>query len=138
MQRLGRSFVFCAISSGLEQEWLVSFKDNSPNPAIVYAFLHRPRGIIVVQQGVTPEELLRSHLKFRQKMMRDLNLQLLTDISIEAYFDKSQRIRTAHRKALWRKSVIIGLVEMWLFNFKSETQKSQWLGDYARLAARKG
>ncbi|MEH2299304.1 MAG: hypothetical protein V7K88_09745 [Nostoc sp.] len=71
-------------------------------------------------------------------MMRDLNLQLLTDISIEAYFDKSQRIRTDHRKALWRKSLIIGLIEMWLFNFQSEAQKSQWLGDYAHLAARKG
>ncbi|MEH2275673.1 MAG: hypothetical protein V7K40_13025 [Nostoc sp.] len=138
IQTPGRSIVFCAISSGLEQEWSVSFRDNSPNLAIVYAFLRRPRGIIVVQQGVTPEELLRSHLKFRQKMMRDLNLQLLPDISIEAYFDQSQRVRTCQRKALWRKSVIIGLVEMWLFNFKSEAQKSQLLGDYARLAARKG
>ncbi|MEH2424246.1 MAG: hypothetical protein V7K48_26055, partial [Nostoc sp.] len=116
----------------------IGIRDNSPNLAIVYAFLRRPRGIIVVQQRVTPEELLRSHLKFRQKMMRDLNLQLLPDISIEAYFDQSQRVRTCQRKALWRKSVIIGLVEMWLFNFKSEAQKSQLLGDYARLAARKG
>ncbi|MEH2296257.1 hypothetical protein [Nostoc sp.] len=138
MQTPGLSFVFCAISSALEQEWSVSFKDNSLNPAIFYAFLRRPRGISVLEQGVTPEELLRSHLKFRQKIMRDLNLQLLPDISIEAYFDKSQRIRTDQRKALWRKSVIIGLIEMWLFPFKSEAKKSQWLGDYTRLAARKG
>ncbi|MBD2245013.1 hypothetical protein [Nostoc sp. FACHB-888] len=138
IQTPGRSIVFCAICSGLEQEWSVSFRDNSPNLAIVYAFLRRPRGIVVVQQRVTPEELLRSHLKFRQKIMRDLNLQLLPDISMEAYFDKSQRIRTDQRKALWRKSVIIGLIEMWLFNFKSEAQKSQWLGGYAHLAARKG
>jgi hypothetical protein len=138
IQTPGRSIVFCAIASGLEQEWSVSFRDNSPNQPIVYAFLRRPRGIIVVQQRVTPEELLRSHLKFRQKIIRDLNLQLLPDISMEAYFDKSQRIRTDQRKALWRKSIIIGLIEMWLFNFKSEAQKSQWLGDYAPLAGRKG
>ncbi|MEH2457780.1 MAG: hypothetical protein V7K34_10505 [Nostoc sp.] len=138
MQTPGRSLVFCAIGSALEQEWSVSFRDNSFSHAIVYAFLRRPKGIIVIKQGVTPEELLRSHLKFRQKIMRDLNLQLLPDISIEAYFDKSQKIRTDQRKALWRKSLIIGLIETWLFNFKSEAQKSQWLGDYTRLAARKG
>jgi hypothetical protein len=136
MQAPGRSLVFCAIGSGLEQEWSVSFRDNSPNLAIVYAFLRCPRGIIVVQQGVTPEELLRSHLKFRQKIMLDLNLRLLPDISIEAYFDQSQRSRTRLRKTLWRKSVIIGMLEMGLFTFKSEAQKSRWLGDYARLAAR--
>ncbi|MEH2416038.1 hypothetical protein [Nostoc sp.] len=138
MQAPGRSLVFCAIGSALEKEWSVSFRDNSPTQAIVYAFLRRPRGIIVVQHGVTPEELLRSHLKFRQKIMRDLNLQLLPDISMEAYFDQSQRSRTRLRKALWRKSVIIGLVEMGLFSLKSEAQKSEWLGDYARLAVRKG
>ncbi|MFN6465977.1 MAG: hypothetical protein RMZ41_029730 [Nostoc sp. DedVER02] len=136
VQTPGRSSVFCDISSGLEQEWSVSFRDNSPNLAIVYAFLRCPRGIIVVQQGVTPEELLRSHLKFRQKIMHDLNLQLLPDISIEAYFDQVQRGRTSQRKLLSRKSVIVGMVEMWLFSFKTEVQKSQWLGDYARLAAR--
>ncbi|MEH1819855.1 MAG: hypothetical protein V7L31_12380 [Nostoc sp.] len=138
IQTPGRSLVFCAINSALEQEWSVSFKDNSPNQAIVYAFLRRPRRITVVQQGVTPEELLRSHLKFRQKIMRDLNLQLLPDISIEAYFDQSQRARTRLRKALWRKSVIVGLLEMNIFAFKSEVQKSEWLGDYARLTAKKG
>ncbi|QLE39159.1 hypothetical protein FD723_00635 [Nostoc sp. C052] len=138
MQTPGRSSVFCAIGSALEKEWSVSFRDNSFIHAIVYAFLRRPKGIIVVKQGVTPEELLRSHLKFRQKIMRDLNLQLLPDISIEAYFDQSQRSRIGQRKALWRKSVIIGLLEMGLFNFKSEVQKSEWLGDYARLAAKKG
>ncbi|WP_041565415.1 hypothetical protein [Nostoc punctiforme] len=67
-----------------------------------------------------------------------MNLQLLTDISIEAYFEQSQISRTHQRKSLWRKSVIIGLVEMGLFSLKSDVQKSQWLGDYTRLAARKG
>ncbi|MEH1829031.1 MAG: hypothetical protein V7L22_27485 [Nostoc sp.] len=62
----------------------------------------------------------------------------MPDISIEAYFDQSQRARTGQRKALWRKSVIMGLLEMNLFAFKSEVQKSEWLGDYARLAAKKG
>ncbi|MEH1979135.1 MAG: hypothetical protein V7L27_07670 [Nostoc sp.] len=138
IQTPGHSSVFCAIGSALEQEWSVSFRDNSPNHAILYAFLRRPKRIIVVKQGVTPEELLRSHLKFRQKIMRDLNLQLLPDISIEAYFDQSQRSRIGQRKVLWRKSVIIGLLEIGLFNFKSEVQKSEWLGDYARLAAKKG
>ncbi|QHG18865.1 hypothetical protein [Nostoc sp. ATCC 53789] len=136
VQTPGRSSVFCDISSGLEQEWSVSFRDNCPNLAIVYAFLRNQKGIIVVQPGVTLEELLRSHLKFRQKMISDLNLQLLSDISIEAYFNQAQRSRTRVRKSLSRKSVIIGMVEMGLFSLKSEAQKSQWLGNYARLAAR--
>ncbi|MHC5594775.1 MAG: hypothetical protein ACYTXC_02190 [Nostoc sp.] len=138
IQTPGRSSVFCAIGSPLEQEWSVSFRDNSPNHAILYAFLRRPKRIIVVKQGVTPEELLRSHLKFRQKIMHDLNLQFLPDISIEAYLDQLERATTGQRKALWRKSVIMGLLEIGLFNFKSEVQKSEWLGDYARLAAKKG
>jgi hypothetical protein len=138
MQAPGRSLVFCAIESALEQEWSVSFRDNSSNQAILFAFLRRPRRIIFVKQGVAPKELLRLHLKFRQEIMRDLSLQLLTDISIEAYFEQSQISRTRQRKSLRRKSVIIGLVEMGLFSLKSEVQKSQWLGDYTRLAARKG
>jgi hypothetical protein len=138
LQVIERPLVLCAITSLLEQEWSISFRNDSYHKAIVYAFLRRPRGIVIFKQGATPDELLRSHLEFRQQIMDELNLQVLPDISIETYFEQSQRARTLHRQALWQKSIIFGLIKMALFSWKSKKQKSQWLGDFARLTARKG
>ncbi|QLE55714.1 hypothetical protein [Nostoc sp. TCL26-01] len=138
LQTLGKEYIFCAIASSLEKGWGISSRDQiHPTTAINYAFLRRPQAIIIYKQGVTPKELLRSHLELRQQMMRDLNLQVLPDISIETYFAESKKVRIELRSRMWRKSVIISLIEMWLFPLLSDEQKYQWLGNYARLAAKK-
>ncbi|BCL35409.1 hypothetical protein [Nostoc sp. MS1] len=132
---LGKDYILCAIASDFEKEWSISSRDKvHQTTAITYAFLRRPKAIIIYKPGATPQELLDSHLELRQKMIRNLNIELLPLTSLEDYFEGSRKYRIEQKQRLWRKSIIFGMVEMWLFSLKSPEQKYQWFGDYARLA----
>jgi hypothetical protein len=132
---IGRTSVSCLIASVLEQNWRLGTTNRSKNlvSAIAYAFFRQPRNLGTYESGVEPPQLLQSHLALRQQMMTDLHLQLLPDLSVQSFFDLSQRGRTQQKQALWRKSILVCLVEMLLFSLNP---KDEWLGEYAGLAAR--
>ena len=137
-QVIGRTPITCTIHSALEKNWTVSFTNRELNSlaAASYAFSRHPKRLLVYKPNAFSQDLVKAHLNFRQKMMTDLHLELLPDISLELYYSYSQKSRTEMKKAICCKSIIVGQIETWLFALKSEAEKSQWLGDYARIAAR--
>lgn len=135
-QLVGQMPMSCSVISTLEQDWTLSTTDRSTDQisATAYAFLRQPRSLGVYKPGAETQQLLQSHLTFRQQMTADLHLQVLPDVSLEAFLEIGQRGRTGQKQALWRKSILLGLVERLLFSLNPKTE---WLGEYADLAARR-
>ncbi len=133
---IGQLPMNCLIVSALEQNWrlVTTDRQKSLTSATAYAFFRQPHVLSVYESGAEPQQLLRSHLALRQQMMTDLHLQILPDLSAQAFLDLIQRDRTQQKQRLWRKSVLFGLVEMLLFSLNP---KDEWLGEYADLAARR-
>ncbi len=137
-QVVGRIPINCIIDSVLEKNWTVSFSNRELNllAATNYAFSRCPKNLLIYKPNLYSKELVKAHLDFREKMMADLNLEVLPDVSLSAYYAYLQRVRRQQKKTLWYKSIIVAQIEKLLFSSKSEVQKLQWLGDYARIAAR--
>lgn len=135
-QLVGRTPMICSVVSTLEQDWTLSTTDRPTDQisATAYAFLRQPRRLGMYKPGAETQQLLQSHLTFRHQMMADLHLQVLPDVSLEAFLEIGQRGLTGQKQALWRKSILLGLVERLLFSLNPKTE---WLGEYADLAARR-
>ncbi|MBF2026912.1 MAG: hypothetical protein IGS48_09120 [Oscillatoriales cyanobacterium C42_A2020_001] len=124
----------CVFASALDQGWALS-TTNRPTTtlgATWYVFYRRPRALAVCQPNYLVEQLLQAHLELRQQMMTDLNLHVLPETSVQAFFEQMQKVRTQSRQTLWRKSVIAGMGQMLLFWLNPKTE---WLGDYGMMLA---
>lgn len=135
-QFVGRLPMGCVFASALDRGWTLSTTDRqlSSLGAVWYAFLRRPRGLLVCRPEFSAEQLLQSHLELRQQMLADLNVQVLPDTTAQAFFEQTQKGRTQSKQTLWRRSVLVGMFEMLLFTLKPKTE---WLGEYAVIMAQK-
>ncbi|MBH8553393.1 hypothetical protein I8751_13615 [Nostocaceae cyanobacterium CENA357] len=98
-----------------------------------YTFLRQPP-ILVKRFDHPPSELLKSLLKWHQQVSTTLGVEILKDMTAEAYFAEERRKRMQQRQSLIRKSIIWGLLEMLWF---SQNPKSEWLGEHAKFKVSK-
>ncbi|MBW4473441.1 MAG: hypothetical protein KME45_24155 [Stenomitos rutilans HA7619-LM2] len=135
-QLVGRTPMHCSVISVLDQGWRLGTTDRplSSLSATAYAFFRQPRNLYRYQPSGDLNQLLQSHLELRQQLLADLQLQVIQDNSVQTFFEVEQRVRTQQKQALWRKSILVCLVEMLLFSLNP---KDEWLGEYADLAARR-
>jgi hypothetical protein len=96
--------------------------------------MRRPRSLWTSNPKATPAQLLAGHLKRREAIAADLGLQIRGDLSTEAYFAHVRRGVAGMRRAVWRKNLLVGMIEAKLHDASPHTE---WMGEYARLAARK-
>ena len=87
-----------------------------------------------MKRGAIPEELLRRHIEVRAMITADLRLQVMTDLSLETKFKRSQEMLAERREALLRCDV---LAEMADAKDVAEQDEWEWLGDYPQDKARR-
>ncbi|MDX2214285.1 MAG: hypothetical protein SFY66_13430 [Oculatellaceae cyanobacterium bins.114] len=78
--------------------------------------------------------MLQAHLELRQQMSHDLNANVISDLSVDALYQFAQRNMRKVKQGIWRKSILYGMVERWLYSL---SPKTAWLGDYAPFVRRR-
>ena len=90
------------------------------------------RSLCIAQPGVSPSELLDNHLARRTKMMRDLEIDISTDISIDAYFNYERSQAKKRLQIIKSKWIAILLIEAIVYALHP---KSEWMGEYNCLSS---
>ena len=124
------------IASNLDGDWHLAsinreadFKDS-----IAYGFWRNPKTIGTYYPELSLEELFEKHLRFRQQMIADLGITVLTDVSWENYVKIEQEKMIYRKRSLKSKNLLWAMMEVTLFELNP---KSEWLGDYAKFATKK-
>jgi pSer/pThr/pTyr-binding forkhead associated (FHA) protein len=112
-----------------EDGWSLS-ATNRPQLGAGY-MMRRPRGLWTSNPKAKPAELLAGHLKRREVIAADLGVEVRDDITPEAYFENVRAAIAGMRRALWRKNLLVGMLEAQLFD---TSPRHEWMGEYARLA----
>lgn len=122
----------CNLTSYLEEGW--SFSTGNRRPTSTLYVLRRPKGLWLSQPNEPPEKLLQVHLKRRNKIARDLGLDLLTDTEAEAHFDHERQAARDRKKAVQGRSFVRVAFDMWFFE---RNPRYEWMGDLAHAAVGK-
>jgi hypothetical protein len=126
--------IFCTISCQMENNWSLAAVNNPSLSPISYAFFRQPRKLIKRFDNIQVNLLFKSILEWRDRVAKDLSIEIIQDVSSEAYFEKERINRIDRRNNLIRKSVILSLIEMFLFSLNPQPE---WLGDYSKLKVKK-
>jgi hypothetical protein len=128
--------MFCTVSCQLEKRWLLSVTNLSATTkpsAISYAFLRKPRNLSKRIENASIDLMYRALLDWREQVYDDLCVRPIEDVSTEMNFDIQHKIRIETRNRLLRKSIIWGIIEMWLFGLNPQ---SEWMGEYSKYKVR--
>ena len=77
---------------------------------------------------------MQSHLRFRQQMLTDLGITVSTDVSWDAYGTLEQQATIFRKQTFRQKNLLLAMLEATLFEINP---KSEWLGDYPKVAAKR-
>src|SRR5260221_973110 len=113
------------VTSHLETCWRIDSINRQASK--VDYFQRLPKGVRLMRQGITPEQLLRRHMEIRALLSADLTLEVLTDLSLETKFVRSQELLAERREALLRCDI---LAEMADATRVAGQLDWEWLGDY--------
>ena len=124
----------CSIQSCLQNGWSMSFSNRRPIAA--GSLLRRKKAIGVFMPDVAIAELLAAFLKMRDQVCFDLGISPLSDDTLQAYIDKTQRAVGEMREAVQEKNFVKGVPEVYLRKFSLMKTKPEyvWLGDYPKEA----
>jgi hypothetical protein len=129
---IAQNFAFFSI---LQQDWVISEINREINSSDGIAYIWRhPQQIRRYHANIDVEKLFYSHLQFRQQILNDLDIDLSTDISWNAFKTQEQQATIFRKQAIRRKNLLMAMLEVTLFEIKP---KSLWLGNYPKLAAKK-
>ena len=122
----------CTIHSYLENDWKIVTTVVQPD-GLNYMWRSN-KTLWTYYKSANPAELFQIHLERRQKIIENLGLEILTDLSWEFYFIQEQKASIKRRENFARKNIVIALIEATRFEMNPV---SEWLGDYPKLAARR-
>jgi hypothetical protein len=115
----------CSLMSHLEDGWSVSTGDRQASRESYV--MRRPRAAWQSLPKADPEELLEAHLNLRDRMARDLGVEVLEEGKAEDYYAHEREAAEQRKQAVRRRGGIGILVDRWLFDKKPKTE---WLGGY--------
>ena len=123
------------IFSLLEQDWVIAEinREVRSGDGISYIWRH-PKEIRTYSPNLNLDELLQTHLRLREKILVDLGISLLTDVSRSAFCNLEKQSTIRRKQTLKRKNLLLAMFEATLFEINP---KSQWLGDYPQEATKK-
>lgn len=119
----------CTLLSVLDDGWSLSSTDRDPAAFAVAWLWREPRVLWTAHPGAAPEKLLKAHLARRDRLARTLGLEIASDLSADAYFARESDVSASRRRALQRKSAVVGLFEYWQWR---RNPRHEWLGEYRR------
>lgn len=128
--------VYCTISSGLENSWVVAvttLSSKSDLAATIYSFLRIPKELYRLDYKAT-DLMFQSLLKWREEVKTKLNLQIREDVDPKTYFEEMKKGRKKMRISLLRKSIYLTILKKEKY---AKNPQSEWLGDYAKFTAKR-
>lgn len=132
-QATGESFARqTVIGSNLDEGWYLATINREANikDGISYGFWRNPKSVCTHYPEMSLAELLEKHLTFRQRMIMDLGITVLTDVSWENYVQLQQEWVIYRKRSLRGKIILLAMIEVTQFELNP---KSEWLGDYAKF-----
>lgn len=126
-----QTFLF-GISSSLENDWGIHTANSAP--AVIKYYWRLPKLLKVLKPRASFEELLHTHMDLRSRVVRDLELRLSADSSVEHFFRRVENTRLLRRETLLNRDVIGEYREA---KRVQEEGEWEWLGDYPEEAARR-
>ncbi|HEX4545251.1 MAG TPA: hypothetical protein VH110_02740 [Candidatus Acidoferrum sp.] len=124
--------LLCGLDSYLENGWRLGAINRKPSSM---DYLQRlPRNLRLMVPDATPAELLQLHLDQRNNLTRDLKVEVLTDLSLDARFNKIAESMALRNEALLNRDIIAEFSDARSIEAEG---KWEWLGDYPREVARR-
>ena len=119
------------IASNLAEGWQLATvnREASIKDGISYGFWRNPKSLRTHHPEISLAELLEKHLEFRQRMIMDLGITVLTDISWENYVQIQREGVIYRKRSLRGKILLLAMIEVTQFELNP---KSEWLGDYGK------
>jgi len=128
----GKEPLLFGLDSYLEDGWRIGSVNRKPHKL---DYFHRlPRSLTLMLPDATPGRLFQRHLELRKNVAGDLGLQLLTDLSLEARFEKIAESQPLRREALLRSDILAELADA---RGVEEENSWEWLGDYPQEKVRR-
>ncbi len=124
----------CAIRSFFTDDWMLA---NSNTRADTFRscssqiWNRHQRRLWISQPDAKLDRVLASHLERREQLIRDLDIKIIEDLTIDSYFEYERMALKFYVHNLKRKWMVVALIEtIWLFLHP----KTEWMGEYqARL-----
>jgi hypothetical protein len=122
----------CGMSSFLEGEWSIGCLSRAP---FEVNYLWRiPKAIVEYLPGAGPGECVQRHLELRARVMSELSIAVLEDLSNEFYEAKVRERLERRRVALLNADILAELAEAKRVAAQGEWV---WLGDYPQEVVRR-
>ncbi|MFN6567431.1 hypothetical protein [Dendronalium sp. ChiSLP03b] len=125
----------CCVFSILQQDWVVAVinREVNQNDGIPY-MCRNSKHVRTYDPNSNLDELLQTHLRFRQQILTNLGITVSTDVSWSAYSNLERQATISRKQSLRRKNLLLSILEATLFEINP---KSEWLGDYLKEAAKR-
>jgi hypothetical protein len=128
------SLMRCTIRSSFTNGWdlaNLNYRTDTFKSCSSQVWLRHQRRLWVSQPDAKLAKVLASHLERRQQLVRDLDLKIIEDLTLDSYFEYERMALKFYSRNLKRKWMIVGLIQaFWLFLHP----KTEWMGEYqARL-----
>jgi hypothetical protein len=121
-----------SFSSSLSNGWTLTSTNSILNG---FSYMScDAKNLIAFYPEISISDLFQIHLQRRQQIAEDLELNVLTDITREAYCSRADEVRLSRRESFKRKNIALASIESTLFELNP---KNEWLGDYPKLAAKR-
>lgn len=121
-----------AVTSFLGDGW--SFSTSNRKPSAAFYLIRRPKGLWVSRPAEEPPELWQLHRQRRQEIAQNLGVEILSDDTVEAYFEHERQAAIERKKAVQGRSFIQVAIDKWLFD---KSPKYEWMGQYPKAAKRR-
>lgn len=118
--------------SALTQDWDLTTINRQVHRLDATAYIgQHSKAVRKYHPEVYLDELLEQHLSLRKQMLNDLGINVVRDISWSGYRNLGQQAIIVRKTTMRRKKLLLAMLEATMFEIKP---KSEWLGDYAKVA----
>jgi hypothetical protein len=125
---------YFGIFSLLDEGWYVVNRSPRMEDGL-HLLARNPKAIIIHDPNPNLEEFFQSHLRSRQQIITDLNISILTDVSLDIFIQFKQNLTIYSNQAMQRYNLLAGMIKATLYELHP---KPDWFyGDYPMLAARR-
>ncbi|BAT55044.1 hypothetical protein NOS3756_40220 [Nostoc sp. NIES-3756] len=119
--------------SSLTKNWDLTTINRQVHRLDATAYIgQHPKSVRKYHPEVYFDELLEQHLSLRRQMLNNLGISVITNISWSEYKSLGQQATISRKTIVRRKKLLLAMLEATLFEINP---KSEWLGDYANVAA---
>jgi hypothetical protein len=124
----------CMMRSFLTDGWSLAnlaYRTDTYRSCATQIWCRHPRQLWMSQPDLKLVRIFETHLQRRQQLERDLQIEIMPELTVETYLDFERMSMSRYHQNLKRKWIVVGMIQaIWLFFHP----KTEWMGEYqARL-----